>query len=700
MADRRQMRQRRDDRKKMSNKVSKKLVGLFVMVILALVALTIRITYINATDGEQYSRQVLSQTQQQYDSRIIPFKRGDILDRNGTILATSKKVYNVILDCQVTNSEVTIRGEQQQRYLEPTIEALVTVLGLDEGEIRSVLEAEETKDSQYQILKREISITEKKAFEDYLDVDSEENEDLSDEEIRKRNCVKGVWFEEDYLRVYPMNSMASDIIGFTYSGNTADWGIEGYYSSVLNGVNGRQFGYFNSDADVEQTIIEAQDGNNVVSTIDVNIQQILRNVLTDFQNSAANGPHGAKAANNAAIVVMNPNNGEILGLDSLDWYDLNNPRDLNPFYTAEEIEAMNDQTQLNNLFSIWRNYAVSDAFEAGSTIKPMTVASALETGAVSADDTFYCDGFEMVSGVQINCSAYQFGGHGDQTLGDIIRNSCNDGIMQIVDKMGSEEFLKYQELFNFGGYTGIDLPGESAGILHTIDSMGPTELATAGFGQGFTCTMIQEISAFSSVINGGKYYKPHVANAITDSNGDVVQNIEPTLVRQVVSQEVSDMVRGYLGTVMTQGGTGELANVAGYSMGGKTGTAEKVPRGQGNYLVSFIGFAPLDDPQVVVYVLLDEPNTATQDNDTYRLEMAKAVFKELMPYMNIFPTDPSAVEEDEPETNTVQTEGVSNENAPAPPVDESAQTGDAVEGSNNDLLSDGITNADAAIAVD
>ncbi|MDD3278952.1 MAG: penicillin-binding transpeptidase domain-containing protein [Lachnospiraceae bacterium] len=682
----------------MSGKISKKLVGLFIMVILALVALAIRITYINATDGEQYSRQVLSQTQQQYDSRTIPFKRGDIIDRNGTILATSEKVYNVILDCKVTNSDVTVKGEKIQRYLEPTIAALVKVLGLDETELRGILESEDTKGSQYQILKKQISITEKKAFEDYLDLESDANKNLSSEEKLERKYVKGVWFEEDYKRVYPMNSMASDTIGFTYSGNSADWGIEGYYSSVLNGVNGRQFGYFNSDADVEQTIIEAQDGNNVVSTIDVNIQQIIRNALTNFQSKASNGPNGAKAAQNAAVVVMNPNNGEILGMDSLDWYDLNNPKDLTPFYTAEEIEAMDEQTQLNNLFSIWRNYAVTDAYEPGSTFKPMTVATALQTNSVSTGDTFYCDGFGTVSGIQIKCSAYSTGGHGEESLGDVLRNSCNDGIMQIVDNVGTEEFLKYQDIFNFGSYTGIDLPGESTGILHTLDAMGPTELATAGFGQGFTCTMMQEISAFASVINGGNYYKPHVVNAVTDSSGNVIENIDSTLVRQTVSQEVSDTIRGYLGTVMTPGGTGEAAAVAGYSMGGKTGTAEKVPRGTGKYLVSFIGFAPLDNPQVVVYVLIDEPNEVNQDNDSYRMEIAQQIFKELMPYMNIFPTDPSAVEKEAPvDATAAQTEAVSNENAPAPPADESATAGDAVEGSNNDLLSDGITNSDAAI---
>ena len=236
--------------RRINGKMSKKLVGLFLAVILALVALAVRITYINATSGAQYERIVLSQTQQQYENRVIPFKRGDILDRNGTILATSERVYSVILDCKVTNTVSTdAAGNEVQNYVEPTIDALVNVLGLDEEDIRGRLTSEDTKDSQYQVLKTGISIDERQAFEDYLDTESEENADLSDEEKEARGNVRGVWFEENYERVYPMNSQACDLIGFTYDGTTADWGIEGYYSSLLNGVDGRQYGYYNEDSD-------------------------------------------------------------------------------------------------------------------------------------------------------------------------------------------------------------------------------------------------------------------------------------------------------------------------------------------------------------------------------------------------------------------------------------------------------------------
>lgn len=680
--------------RKISGRISRKLLGLFGAVTAVLALLAIRITYINATDGEQYKRQVMSQTQQQYDSRTIPFQRGDILDRNGTILATSEKVYNLILDCKVVNATTKVKGEDKQLYLEPTVEALVEQLGMDEETVRSLLESEETKNSQYQVLKKQMSITEKKEFEAYLDVDSEENQDLSKEERTKRQRVKGVWFEEDYLRVYPMGSLACDLIGFTYSGNTADWGIEGYYSSVLNGVNGRQFGYLNSDADVEQTIIEPVGGNNVISTIDTNIQQIIRKALENFQAEMANGPNGAAAAKNVGVIAMDPNTGEILGMDSSGWYDLNDPRDLSAFYTQEQIDAMDDQTQLNALYDLWTNYCITDSFEPGSTVKPMTIAAALECSDISEESTYVCDGYQEVGGQRIRCNVYP-NSHGTQTLGESLKNSCNDALMQIGEQMGVDDFLKYQKLFNFGSLTGIDLPGEGAGILFTKESMGETELATSSFGQGFNCTMLQEIAAFCSVINGGTYYKPHVIRSITDSQGNVVENIAPVEVRQTVSQEVSDAVRAYLGTVMEDGGTGVGASVAGYSMGGKTGTAQKLPRGNGKYLVSFIGFAPLENPEVVLYVVVDEPNAENQASSSYAQKIYKNIMQELMPYLNIFPEDPSAVESVDFGASAAGNpqDGIADENVPAPP--EETQNGEDTP--SNNLLSDGITNSDAAL---
>lgn len=621
--------------RKINGKMRKKLVWLFGAVVLALVGLSVRITYINASEGNKYKKQVLSQSQQKYDSRVIPFKRGDIKDRNGAVLATSEKVYKVILDCKVVNYD--------EDYVDPTINAMVKILGLDEEVIRDKLENEETKGSQYQIMKINVPITEKKKFEDYLEITEEEKEQLTKEEQKEIKNVKGVWFEENYLRTYPMGSTASHLVGFTYTGDTADWGIEGYYSSTLNGVNGRQYGYFNEDADVEQTIIEPIDGNSVISTIDVTIQQIVEKYIHELSDGLANGPNGETGAKNVGVVVADPNNGEILAMATDQPFDLNDPRNLEPFFSKEEIQAMSEETMLENLNSIWKNFCISDAFEPGSTVKPMTVAAALEDHSILPKDTFPCDGYQMFGDTRIRCSVYP-GAHGEQTLAQAMANSCNDAMMQIADQMGAEEFLKYQKVFNFGSITGIDLPGEAAGIIHTAERLGTksTELASASFGQGYTCTMMQEVAALCSVINGGYYYRPHVVSKILDENGNVKENVEPMLMKQTISSEVSSRIREYMAAVMEKGATGNAAKVSGYSMGGKTGTAQKLSEADKTrkYLVSFAGFAPLDNPQVVVYVVVDEPNVSYQADSKYAQYIYKGIMTEILPYLNIFPDEP------------------------------------------------------------
>ena len=626
--------------RKINGRMRKKLVWLFGAVVLALVGLSVRITYINASEGNQYKKQVLSQSQQKYDSRVIPLKRGDIKDRNGAVLATSEKVYKVILDCKVVNYD--------EKYVEPTINAMVELLGLEEELVRDKLENEETRDSQYQIMKVNVPITEKKKFEDYLEITEEEEKTLTKEEKAEIQNVKGVWFEENYLRTYPMGATASHLVGFTYTGDTADWGIEGYYSSTLNGVNGRQYGYFNEDADVEQTIIEPVDGNSIISTIDVTIQQIVEKYIKELTDGLANGPNGEAGAKNVGVVVADPNTGQILAMATDQPFDLNDPRNLEPFYSEEEIQGMDEEAMLEALNGIWKNFCISDAFEPGSTVKPMTVAAALQDHSILPSATFVCDGYQLFGDTRIRCSIFP-GAHGEQTLAQAMANSCNDAMMQIADQMGAEEFLKYQKIFNFGSATGIDLPGEASGIIHTADRLGTksTELASASFGQGYTCTMIQEVAALCSVINGGNYYRPYVVSKILDENGNVKENVEPMLMKQTVSSEVSSRIREYMAAVMEEGATGNAAKVSGYSMGGKTGTAQKLSEADKTkkYLVSFAGFAPLDNPQVVVYVVVDEPNVDYQADSKYAQYIYKGVMTEILPYLNIFPDE--AVEEKE-----------------------------------------------------
>ena len=605
--------------KTFNKEMQKKLAVLFGIILAALGLLLVRITQINAESGTKYKKQVMSQAQQKYDSRILPAKRGDIYDRNGNLLATSNKVYTVILDCKSVNED--------EDYIEPTIDAMVEFLDVDEEDIRERLTDESTRESQYQIIKKELSVDAKKAFDDYKTLS--DKPELSDAEKEKRRNIKGVWFEEDYLRVYPYGSLASDTIGFTLSRDTADTGLEGYYNSTLSGVDGRQYGYFNSESDVEQTIIEPAAGKSIEITLDVGLQQIVEKYVDAF-----NEQMGAK---HVGVIIEDPSTGEILAMDGGDRYDLNDPRDLSNLYSAGEIEAMNDAETVDALNGMWSNFCVTDAYEPGSVVKPIVMASALEKGKISEADTFECDGFENFGAIgsvtTIKCTAYPYG-HSVQTLGDVIANSCNDGMMQIASAMGNEQFISAQSLFNFGTRTGIDLPNEGTGIIHTTNTMGETELACSSFGQGYTCTMIQEINAMCSVINGGYYYQPRLLSNVRDSSGGVVKFYTPALLKQTVSSRVSADIRSFMELSVKQG-TSMTSKVQGYSSGGKTGTAEKFPRGNGNYLVSFIGFAPVDDPAFVIYVVVDEPNVEDQANSVYAQYIAQGILMEALPYMNI-----------------------------------------------------------------
>ena len=608
------------NRTKLNIDMKKKLAVLFGIVLLALVGLAIRISFINFTKGNKYMKQVLSQAQQQYGSEIIPSKRGDIYDRNGNLLATSNKVYNVILDCKVVNSN--------EDYIEPTIRALVNNFDIDEDEIRSRLTAEGTKESQYQILKRQVSMDDKKKFEEYSSTSAKDG--VTDSEIRERQNIKGIWFEEDYLRIYPYNDLACDTIGFTFSRDVADSGLEGYYNSTLNGVDGRQYGHIDSEREAEQIIIEPSTGRSIETTLDVGVQQIVEKYVDAFNQTM-----GAK---NVGVIVEDPSTGEILAMDGGDRYDLNGPRDMSKVHTAEEIKAMNDAETVEALNKMWQNYCVSDAYEPGSVVKPIVVGAALEQGAISESDVFLCDGSQTYATTMIKCAAYP-GAHGEETLGEIIANSCNDGMMQIAENMGGESFIRSQSLFNFGTRTGIDLPNEGTGIIHTAATMGATELACSAFGQGFTCTMIQEINAMCSVINGGYYYQPHLVTRIKDANGGVVKSYSPILLKQTISANISADVRRYMALSVKQG-TSIHSKVEGYSSGGKTGTAEKLPRGNGKYLTSFITFAPVDDPRVVIYVVVDEPNVEEQATSLYAQYIAQGIMSELLPYLNVVPDEP------------------------------------------------------------
>lgn len=618
-------------------KMKRKLALLFVVIVLLLMGIIVRLVYINRVSGEQYKKRVLAQ--QDTKSQTLPYKRGDIYDRNGTVLATSEKVYNLILDPGVLWKNYD--EDAKKDCVEPTLSALVEYFDLDRSELNTIMQ--EKKDSHYVMLKKQLTKSEVQDFEEAMD--------------DKDSRIEGVWLEDTYIRRYPYDSLACNVIGYTVSGNVGQYGIEQQYSDTLNGEDGRTYNYLNEDLEQEKNVRAAVDGDSVMSTIDVTLQEIVEKAIDDFQEKYTNNfREGEAGSKTAAAIMMDPNTGEILAMASNRKYDLNQPYDLvaNGIATQEESDAMTEEERLDKLNELWRNFCVSDTYEPGSTAKPITVAAALESGVVHDGDTFLCDGRQNVGGHEIWCAKKI--GHGVIDLEGSLKFSCNDALMQIAAKLGEEEYSKYQNLFNLGLRTGIDLPGEArtdsliyyAKDLAPSDNlvMGATDLATNSFGQNFNVTMVQLISAFSATINGGYYYQPHVVKKIMDSNGGTVKNVEPILLRRPISSKTSALIRQYLYATMYgaqdangNNATGRAARIAGYAMGGKTGTAEKIPRDKTNYLVSFIGFAPADSPQVVLYVVVDEPNAPKQSTSSFAQEIWKNIMKQALPYLNIYPTE-------------------------------------------------------------
>lgn len=379
-----------------------------------------------------------------------------------------------------------------------------------------------------------------------------------------------------------------------------------------------------------------KNGNTVVSTIDSHIQSVVEQKIADFNEAyTGNFREDEPGASHVGVLIMNPNNGDVLAMANYPNYDLSNPRDLSAYYTQEEIDAMDEDAQMDALNQLWQNFCTTYTYEPGSTAKPFTVAAGLETGKVSTGDSFYCDGYEHVGGHDIHC--VNRSGHGMETLEQTLMNSCNDAMMQISYRLGSDIFTKYQQIFGFGQRTGIDLPGEARtdSLIYTADNMGPVDLATNAFGQNFNTTMIQLATAYCSLVNGGSLYQPHVVKRITDESGNTISEVTPTLLRETVSKSTSDALKQYMYSTVT-GGTAVTAKVDGYSMGGKTGTAQKAGRDGVNYLVSFIGFAPVEDPQLVIYCVVDEPNVAEQFHSTYAQNIVREILEEVLPYMNIY----------------------------------------------------------------
>ena len=638
--------------KRLTDQMRGKLILVFIGIICLFFILAVRLTYWTVNKGSEFETKVLGQ--QKHDSSVIPFERGKIYDRNGNILATNEKIYTLVLEPK----NILLR---KKKYEATTINALHEYFS--KKNLKKVIEG--NKDSYYVVYKKNMTYDEVAKFQKFLDMADDSMKGVSDtkkEKIESARQVKGISFEEDYKRIYPYNSLACRILGFTSSGNVGNWGIEQSYNEQLNGVNGRAYYYFNEELDQEQTVKEAKNGNSVVSTIDMQIQKIIEEKLNDFDSKI-----GSKVTN---ILVMDPQNGEILGMASSNPYDLNEPMDekkLLSLYSQSEIDEMKAYTQekeaeeaseeesgeesseetteqedkdtekkktiYDAFYELWRNAIISDTNEPGSTYKPFTVATGLESGALTGNESYFCTGSLMVGKRNIGCSHV----HGNITLKDAVAKSCNVAMMNIAFNEGAETFYNYQNLFGFGRSTGIDLPGEAETknlVYNASNYSNSVTLATNAFGQNFNCTMMQMAAGFCSLINGGNYYRPHIVKQIQNDGGDVVKDVGKEVLRKTVSEETSASIRSYMQETV-ENGTGTKAQIEGYTIGGKTGTAEKIPRNKKDYYVSFIGFTPVEKPELLVYVTIDEPNVSFQANAGLAVELEKSCMEEIVNVLGI-----------------------------------------------------------------
>ena len=711
--------------RKFTSSMQKKLVVLFFLVLLAFAYLIIRIAHINRDNGEAYKKQVLAQ--QSYDSTTLPFKRGSIEDRNGTVLAYSEKVYNLIIDSKLLNVDEGV-------HVGPTLDILQKAFAeLDMDEVRSYVEKnpgasykkflkqlESSRIENYnKMIDEAVSANNAKRSQLRKDGKDKEAEELIDP------VKNGIWFEEEYKRKYPYNTLACDVIGFVQTGNEGQYGLEEFYNDTLNGINGRSYGYLNSDGTLTRTVKEADDGYTLVTSLDTNIQSIVEKHIKEFADENRNAYRTGPAADNVGVIIMNPNNGEILAMAGYPAFDLNDPQNmegvdltqyaglLSKSDLAEAVgvsmnevsdneidlmelvtnESLSDNAIIKN--AVWKNYCISDTYEPGSTMKPFTVAAAIDSANIKGNEVYVCNGALDIGGHTIHC--HNRFGDGPLSVKEGIAKSCNVVLMDVAFVMGKQEWLRYNRNFGFGNYTGIDLAGEVNGAANVFtEKMGQTDLAVASFGQGFNVSMIQMASGFSALINGGDYYEPHLVSKVVNSEGAVVKEFEPKKIKQVISHEVSDQVRDDCNAVVMSDPeecTGWTARPAGYTMGGKTGTAEKLPRSAKNYLISFMGYVPADDPEVLCYVVIDHPNHPDQSNST-RLAtlLCKDIMTEVLPYMNIFPTVALTDEEREELSDAEASFFIGSDAVSGNAVSENAVSGNSVSGnsvSGNGAAGDG-----------
>ncbi|MBR2594347.1 MAG: PASTA domain-containing protein [Firmicutes bacterium] len=596
-----------------------KVIGILILLTVLCVFIVGRVGYIKAVHGNDYEIRAKNQQTNRYDV-VTNANRGMIVDRNGLTMAVSTTVYNIVLDPLVLY-------ENDEKEQEKTLTALSETLGLDYDTMKQYItvnpdaenEGELYRNNHWTVLKKKV--------------------DRATAESLMEQNLKGVVYDKDSEREYPLNTLAANVLGFVRG--DSKWGLENQYDAEMTGTPGRSFVMYDGSGNVVSQEIAAIDGNTVVTTIDSTLQQFAEQTAYDVLNSYTGETVG--------VIIMNPNTGEIYAMAQAETYNPNDPT--TPLEVAKDVaengedgsvlklewDSLSEEEQMTYLYKVWKNFCVSTSFEPGSIFKPITVAAALEENIISTEDTFYCNGYRDVWDYTIKC--WNVHGHGVVNVEQSLANSCNCAMMDIVARMGKYVFYKYQKDFGIGERTGIDLPGElsAASLMYSVRDIGPVELATESFGQSFNVTAIQAVVALSAVINGGNIMKPYVVSQVIDKDGNIVSENKPEVLRKVISQETSDTVRRYLQATMEYG-TGYKAGIEGYAIGGKTGTGQQGKRNEWIHTLSFATFLPVEDPQVLCFIVMDkDPNYI--DGITTLTPAMKTLMLNVIQYMGISPTN-------------------------------------------------------------
>jgi stage V sporulation protein D (sporulation-specific penicillin-binding protein) len=588
------------------------IISMFVFGFVIFIPIVLKLVNIQLIDYKTYQAKAIEQ--QTRDTVITP-KRGTIYDRNGKKIAVSASAETVFI------APVDIKSEDEEKLV---AQVLSETLSLDYD---SVLEKTKNKKSYYQVIKKKIDI---------------ETANLLRQKI-KENKLKAIHLAEDTKRYYPYGSFASHVIGFCGDDNNGLMGIEMVYENTLKGKPGRIISAKNArGADMPfkyEEYVDPLNGQNVVLTIDETVQQVLESHLRTTVVDA-------KVMQRGAGIVFDVKTGEILAMATINDFDLNKPFEITDESILQRLnslpEAERSKEKNRELNAAWRNKIISDSYEPGSVFKILTVAMGLEEGVVNANSTFNCAGALKVADRTIRC--WKREGHGNVTLSEALEKSCNCALMQIGARVGNRKFFDYVSAFGLLGRTGIDLPGEAGGFFFSekdfTNPKNKVSLAVASFGQTFKVTPIQMVCAVSAIVNDGKYMKPHLVKEIVDDDGIVIKKYEPEMIRQVISRSTSEFICGSLEKVVVTG-TGKNAYVKGYRIGGKTGTSEKIDeyvKGEREkYIASFIGIAPMDDPQIAILVMLDDPTGNYVEGSQVAAPVVGKVFAEILPYLGIEP---------------------------------------------------------------